>query len=431
MEDIEDFMQSRQTFILLVTILLIITLLVGFSQSAPSEQSSLPIAQVENVRDYRSAIVPGGPDYAVDGGRLYVGHPGYWVEIPLPADVIASAVDVLIEPAVDAGLAREVIYVGAANQLSLYRTDNRGETWQHGKLTHDLVHQGVVGGITDIAVDPVQRLIYAGTDTAGMFRVRDTGAELKSSAQLLLDEPVVQVVTDRQGSGLTFLRTEWHLYRGEDYGLNWQVVDSLQTIPTALAIAETQPAALLLGTAELGVLRSEDGITWTPINRGLMIAPPARLHVDALAVDPIQPNVAYVAISRLSGNYYVRHKPDQLAYTRDSGATWETLEQAELSAKVTELLPVIGQSAADYALTATSRTPQALGNAPAAAVPALVNHSQGEPITRNSAIAWIIAGLAALALGFALIVDLLTRPEVPLSGSAQFEPRPVRRNRWS
>src|SRR5689334_7941470 len=91
---IPRFMQSRQAFLLLVTLLLIFTLLAGLSQVLPRKQATLPVAQLENVRDYVSALVPGGADYAIAAGKLFIGHPGYWVEAPLPEDVIAGAVDV-------------------------------------------------------------------------------------------------------------------------------------------------------------------------------------------------------------------------------------------------------------------------------------------------------------------------------------------------
>ncbi|MCC6457370.1 MAG: hypothetical protein IT328_20615 [Caldilineaceae bacterium] len=423
-------MQSRQAFILLVTLFLIMVLLAGYNQLLPRKQTNLPVAQLENVRDHIPALTPGGPEYVVDGGRLYVGHPGYWVEIPLPEEVIASAVDVRIAPAVDAGLAHEVIYIGAANQLAVYRTEDRGENWLHGKLTHDLVHKGLVGGVTDLAVDPVQRIIYVGTDTAGLFRVRDGEETMKSSAQLLLDDPVVQIVTDRQGSGVTYLRTEWTLYQGFDYGLQWSAVDTLRSVPTAMTLASTNPPALLVGTADRGVLRSEDGITWTELNGGLTATPALSLRVNALAIDPLQPAMAYVAVSYLTGTHFARHSADLLAYTRDGGESWLPFEQPELSARVTDLLPVSGYTAAAYLLTSNSRTPQAIGNAPAGSVPALVEKTQ--PATSSGAgLAWIAAGLAALALAFALVTDVLTRPEIPLTGPNGLEPRPARRNRWS
>ncbi len=425
-------MQSRQLFILLVTILLILALLGALSEALPRKQMSLPVAQLENVRDYVSAVTPGGPDYAIDGGRLFVGHPGYWIEIPLPEEVIAGAVDVRVDPAGDGGLTHEVIYMGAANQLAVYRTEDRGENWLHGKLTHDLVHKGVVGGVTALAVDPVQRLVYVGTDTAGLFRVRDGDEIMKSSAQLLLGDPVLQVVTDRQGSGMTFVRTEWAVYQGKDFGLQWARMDTLHSVPTAMALADSLPVVIYLGTADRGLLRSEDGVTWTQLNIGLTTTPETPLYVDALAVDPLQPETVYVAVSRLVGTHYARYAPDQLAYTHDGGASWVPFVQPKLTGRVTDLMPVSGSVASTYLLTTGNRMPQALGDAPPGAVPALVSQPQTESTNSGvTMLAWIAAGLAALALAFALIVDVMTRPEVPLSGPATLQPRPARRDRWS
>jgi hypothetical protein len=423
-------MQSRQTFILFTTTLLICALLALLSQILPRKQATLPVLQLENVRDYVSAVVPGGPDYAIDGGRLFVGHPGYWVEVPLPDEVIAGAIDVRLAASED-GLSHESIYVGAANELAVYRTTDRGERWLRGQLTHDLVHQGVVGGITDLAVDPVQRLIYAGTDTAGLFRVRDGGESMVSTAQLLLDEPVRQVVTDRQGGGMTFARTDSTLYQGLDFGLQWAKVDALSSVPTGMAMASSQPPTLYVGTADRGVLRTVDGKHWMQIDLGFHAAQGESLYVDALAVDPVQPLTMYVAVSRVVSNQYVRHVPYRLAYTRDGGANWFLFDQPKLLGRVTEIMPVSGYGAALYFLTTTNRTPQALGNAPLAAVPAAV--SRAEPAPTNSGgitLAWIVAALAAAALAFALATDMLSQPEIPLSGQPTLEPRPVRRNRW-
>ena len=424
-------MQSRQTFIFLVTILLLSAVTVGLSQALPRKQAALPVAQLENVRDYISAVVPGGADYAIAGGRLFVGHPGYWVEVPLPEEVIAGAVDVRISQAGEGGLTDETIYIGAANQLAIYRTNNRGESWLQGQLTHNLVHKGLVGGVTDLAIDPVQRLIYAGTDTAGVFRVRDGEEIMKSTAQLLLDNPVRQVVTDREGSGMTFVRTDWAIYRGADFGLQWAMVDTLSSVPTTMALANSLPPALYLGTADRGVLRSVDGVTWTQLTIGLITTPGEPLHVDALAVDPLLPTTAYVAFSREVGTHYVRYTPDRLAYTRDGGASWYTFEHPQLLGRVTDLMPVSGYGAATYMLTTDNRTPQVVGDAPSGAVPAVVSRPQSVA-TNNGGVtlAWIVAGLAAFALGFALLTDVLAQPEVPLSGAPVLQPRPVRRNRW-
>lgn len=423
-------MQSRQAFIFLVTILLLSAVVAGLSQTLPRKQATLPVAQLENVRDYVSALVPGGPDYAIAGGQLFVGHPGYWVEVPLPEGVIAGAIDVRSGVRGDGGLNHEMLYVGAANDLVVYRTEDRGETWLAGALTHSLVHKGLVGGVTDLTIDPVQRLIYVGTDTAGLFRVRDGDEAMKSTAQLLLNEPVRQVVTDRLGGGMTFVRTESAVYHGTDYGLQWAIVDTLSSVPTAMAMAASQPVAIYLGTADRGVLRSVDGVKWTQLNIGLVATPNEPIYVDALAVDPLQPTTAYVAVSRAVNSQYVRYAPAQVAYTRDGGASWSPFAQPQLVGRVTDLMPVSGYGTSTYLLTTANRTPLALGDAPSGAVPALI--SRPEPVSspqRGFTLAWLVAGLAALALAFALITDVLIRPEVPLSGPT-LAPRPVRRDRW-
>jgi hypothetical protein len=343
--------------------------------------------------------------------------------------VVASAVDARVAVADDGTLHEEVIYIGAANELALYRTADRGASWLRGPLTHDLVHQGVVGGITDLALDPVQRILYAGTDTAGLFRVRDGEAEMKSTAQLLLDEPVRQVVTDRQGGGMTFARTEWKLYRGLEYGLQWAVVDTLSSIPTAMALAESHPVALYVGTLDQGVLRSVDSVNWTQLGIGLISTPNEPLYVDALAVDPQQPTMAYVAFSRRVNSQYVRYAPDQIAYTHDGGASWTLFPQPKLAGRITNLIPASGYGAAAYFLTTTKRTPQAVGDAPVVNVPLVTRPAQAAatPNAGRVTLAWLVAGMAASALAFALLTDIFRQPEVPLAEPV-LTPRRLRRD---
>jgi hypothetical protein len=209
------------------------------------------------------------------------------------------------------------------------------------------------------------------------------------------------------------------------------MVDTLKSVPTALAMAATQPLGLYLGTSDRGVLHSLDGVEWTPLDIGLKTTPEEPLYVDALAVDPLQPATLYVAVSRAVATQYVRYAPDRVAYTRDGGSNWVAFPQPKLSGRVTDLMPVSGYGVATYLLTTTDRTPQALGDAPVAAVPAVVSRPQPQVANKGGVtLAWIVAALAAFALAFALLTDVLTKPEVPLSGSAQLEPRPARRNRW-
>lgn len=413
-------MQSRHLFMVLVTVALIAAILGGVGRprqanpTAPSVQTT-----VENVRDYAAAVRPGAPAYVVDGGRLFVGQPGYWAEVSLPEGVIAGAV--ALAPAPRNSLI-DVIYIGAANELAVYRSVDRGRSWLRTRLTHEVVHGDLAGGVTDLAVDPIQRLVYAGTDTAGLFRLRDGDNELTVSAQLLLDEPVLQVVTDLRGRGLVMVRTRWYLYRALDYGLTWMRVDTLNSLPATIAVTgpagDAEPPMMLVGTVDRGVVQSVDGIRWQPVNRGLTPDTAARTYVDALATDPLQPEVVYVATSQLVGPTFVHHTPDRLAYSVDGGANWTLLEGEELPSRAADLLPLSGHRGGVYVLTLTSRTPLAVGNVPpmdGASMGSAVREPVQTPVSHPAPsgslwLAWIVAGLAGLALIFALVVDLLLPP---------------------
>ena len=363
------------------------------------------VTTLENVRDYFPATSHDGSSYAIDAGRLFAGRPGAWTEVRTPQGIIVNAV------ALDAQRS-DVVYIGAANELAVYRSSDAGQTWLRILLSE------TPGGVTDIAVDSAQRLIYAGTDTAGVFRLRDVGSSVVVGGQLLLDEPVRQVATDSSGIALAFARTDTALYRADNFGLAWSTVDNLHSSPTSVVVANTVPATVYVGTVDRGVLTSTDGQTWTMDNDGLGMGPGTRLRVDALAVDPMQPEQVYAATSFLFGSTAVHQTPSRIASSGDGAANWNMLD-AEFTASVTDLLPVSGKPGAVYALTTESRSPLALFDAPAvaasadvapAAAPATASSAGGEPIP----VAWMIAALAALALGLAVSYELRQRSSRPL-----------------
>lgn len=367
---------------------------------------------LENVREYAAAISE--YSYAVDGGVLFAGGPQGWVEVATPDEIIVGAV------AIDAA-DPETLYIGAANTLAIYRSNDGGLNWLRVPLTSDYI-----GGVTDLAVDSTQRIVYVGTDTAGVFRLRDVGSSIVLTGHWLLDEPVLEVAADSNGHGLAFARTRSTLYRGENFGVTWSEVDNLGSAPTAVVIADGDQPIVYVGTTDRGVVESHDGLTWTSANDGLGYVPGSRLHVDALAIDPQQQDVLYVSTSYLYGSSELHHSPIGVAMTQDGAQTWSTLYTDHQTA-VTGLMPVSGMTGAVYAVSNVSRTPQALGSAPVA--PAEVAAAEVAELTDSapsvtSIASWIIAGLAAMALVYAIVVDLRNRPLArrPLS------PSPVRRN---
>jgi photosystem II stability/assembly factor-like uncharacterized protein len=380
--------------------ILLAAVLVGVIQ-AMKHQTSMPrrVQLLSNVRDYAPASSIGNENYAVDGGKLFVGAPFRWTEVKTPWDVIVNAV------AVDDK--NSAVYIGAANELAIYRSTDGGDSWLRVLLSQD-----AVGGVTDIAVDSFQRLLYVGTDTAGLFQLRDVGSSMVLTAQLLLDEVVRQVAADSTGADMVFVRTDWHLYRGDNHGMDWITVSNLMSTPTALAIANTRPATVYVGTMDRGIVKSQNGQTWSLTNEGLGFLAGSRLRVDALAVDPVQPETLYAAVSYLFGSTTVHAAPAGVAMSTDKGSVWSLLTDSTQIA-VVELLPVSGQTGAVYALTTESRSPMALGKAPAAITeikptPELAA-SPTMPQSAHNAWAWLVAGLAALALLFSVISDLRNR----------------------
>jgi hypothetical protein len=310
------------------------------------------------------------------------------------------------------------LYIGAANEMAIYRSLDDGNSWLRVPLTDEYV-----GGVTDIAVDGAQRLLYVGTDTAGLFRLRDVGSSVILSGHLLLHAPVLEVVADSTGRGLAFARTEWNLYRAENYGLVWIAVDNLQSTPTAIALANTEPAQIYVGTMDRGVLVSTDGIEWTTANAGLNFVPGSRLMVNDLAIDAAQPEVLYVATSFLYGTSEIHESPAGVAVSTNGAQAWTPINEATNLA-VAELLPVSGVTGGVYALTTDSRTPLALGNAPIISEESVVSQPVAQPAASGTSIfAWVIAALAALALLSAVAMDLRNRRPVT---EGTLAPNPVR-----
>lgn len=394
-------MNARMNRILMIVAATVFTiaLLAGVVSARNTELAVMTKPGLENVRGYAAAVAD--KSYAIDGGVLFAGGPQGWVAVATPDGIVVGAVT--IDPR-----RPQTIYVGAANTLALYRSNDGGHNWLRVPLSDEFI-----GGVTAIAVDGDQRLVYVGTDTAGLFRLRDVGSSMIASGHLRLDEPVVEVAADSSGQGLVFARTRSELYRAESYGMNWSVVENLHSAPTALAIADGSPATVYVGTTDRGLVKSTDGLTWVTANEGLGLVPGSRLQVDALAVDPQQPNVLYVATSYLYGTSEVHQSPVGVAMSTDGAGNWAAL-YTDRQVAVAGLLPLSGQTGAVYAVTNVSRTPQPLGTAPAAPTEVATSLADAQATTPSitGAIAWIVAALAALALAYAVVNDLRRRRAV-------------------
>jgi len=388
--------RMNRTLMIVAAAILTVAFLAGVVNARNANTAMVVKPALENVRDYAAAVAD--KNYAIDGGVLFVGGPQGWAQVTTPDGIIVGAV------AIDRQHP-ETIYMGAANGLTLYRSNDSGQTWLPVTLTTE-----AVGGVTDIAVDSDQRLVYVGTDTAGIFRLRDVGSSIVLSGHFQLDEPVIEVAADSTGTGMVFARTQSELYRAESYGLNWAPVENLGSTPTAIAIADREPATVYVGTTDRGLVKSTDGVNWTTANEGLGLVPGSRLEVNALAVDPQQPEVLYVATSYLYGTSELHESPVGVAMSTDGAGNWSTL-YTDHTIAVAGLLPVSGETGAVYAVSNVSRTPQPLGKAPVAptSLADVKVESPNTTVPWTAVIAWVVAGLAALALAYAVLNDLRSR----------------------
>jgi hypothetical protein len=392
----------RKLFFIFMTAILILFVFAGVLTALDVQPVAVVKANLENVRSYAASARPAGMSYAVDGGELYEGRPGEWRKIDLPTGVIAGVV------AID-GSRPSVVYVGAANELALYRMRSKAGGKQEW-LRVPLPSEGV-GGVTSLALDKGNRLIYAGADTGEIFRLRDVGSSVIAAGRTQLDEPIVQLAVDSVNAGLLFARTPSRLYRGEETGLQWREVENLGSAPTALAVVNRYPATVYVGTLDRGLLMSHDGVRWSMANDGLGFTPGVRLAVDAIAVDPAQLDVLYVATSYLFGHAEVHQTPSGVSMSVDGGGVWQPLATVA-EAPVAELLPVTGETGAVYALTMASRRPAALGSAPLIVEPApALTAATTSASAWPAVLAWIVAGLVGLALLYGLGANLFTEME--------------------
>ena len=114
-------MNARKVAIVALTLVLIAALFTGAVSALSARTAPVVRAQLVNVRDFES-VANQVDSYAVDGGVLFKGRPGGWTQISTPDKVIVSAV------AADSADPK-VVYIGAANEMAIYRTTDNGHSW--------------------------------------------------------------------------------------------------------------------------------------------------------------------------------------------------------------------------------------------------------------------------------------------------------------
>jgi hypothetical protein len=85
-----DQMNGRRILIAVLSIVLVAAALSGVVNTVESHPMPAQRAELANVRDYAAAQLPGGTNYAVDGGVLFKGQQDDWIQVAAPRDVVTS-----------------------------------------------------------------------------------------------------------------------------------------------------------------------------------------------------------------------------------------------------------------------------------------------------------------------------------------------------
>ena len=186
-------------------------------------------------------------------------------------------------------------------------------------------------GAQCVAVDPhAPERVYVGTFDRGLFASDDGGGRWRAPESGLSDSRVLSVAvsgSDRaSGTSVVYAGTEpSNLYRSQDAGRHWEALPALRALPSesgwsfpprpwthhvrTIALHPADPERLLVGIELGGVMRSHDrGESWLDHN------PQAHSDAHQLLIDPGAPDRVYeaagqgIALSDDLGDSWVRHE---------------------------------------------------------------------------------------------------------------------------
>jgi photosystem II stability/assembly factor-like uncharacterized protein len=226
---------------------------------------------------------------------------------------------------------QSVLYAGtgsgsAALTNSLWFSDNAGQTWHQFAIGLPVSPEGLVPGVTALAVDQSQpNVLYVGTDGHGVYRFSvepgDAGYELVGGISLVTAHVNGLVVGP---DSTVYALTNDGLFFTD--GRAWQSINPPEKSVVSLAVAPDDPQRLYAGTASTGLYRSTDGgRTWEHVTQGLYMVPGVPLRITAVTVDQQNPYRVVAATAYGVGSQITN---EGIYESQDAGHTWRRLAGA-------------------------------------------------------------------------------------------------------
>jgi len=203
----------------------------------------------------------------------------------------------------------------------VFKSTDWAENWQQ-KITIDQKTNISRIDVLSVAVDPKDsQIIYIGTKDSGLYKSTiggDAWFKVNDAKKALSNKATIyKIVIDPADSNRIYMAaiqdSKGRLFRSEDAGQNWQetyVTASLKYPIYALAVDMNQPSAVYLGTAQGGLLKSDDyGKSWKTIKWFEDI-------ITDIAISPQNSQIVFVGTDE-----------DGIFKTADNGLNWQSFEQ--------------------------------------------------------------------------------------------------------
>ena len=206
------------------------------------------------------------------------------------------------------------LQVFVATDSGVFSSRDGGQTW---------TSLGLDRSVVDLVVDSEDVEYILAVTERGVFRREKEQVPWTSSNEGLDSTPVESFAFDPNNPDTIYAGSRGFIAKTEDRGKTWvnsylsQEDGTFVTDVTVVTPDPHHPLRLYVGTPQ-GVFRSRNGgIDWEQVNAGL-----THLQVQDLKVDPVQPDLVYVAMGESSSNGWTNTSTGGVFRSEDGGKSW-------------------------------------------------------------------------------------------------------------